>query len=85
MHLEDIWIKNLTITTGLVDTYSTPSLIGLMASGRLDATPMVTHRFRFDEFGTAYDVFANAAETGALKVLLTAESRAVHAKAEGPQ
>ena len=76
LHLEDIWIKNLTITTGLVDTYSTPTLIGLVASHRLDTTPMVTHRFGLDEFETAYDVFANAAETGALKVLLTAPRRA---------
>ena len=72
LHLEDIWIKNLTITTGLVDTYSTPTLIGLVAAHRLDTTPMVTHRFGLDEFETAYDVFANAADTGALKVLLTA-------------
>lgn len=72
LHLEDIWIKNLTITTGLVDTYSTPTLIGLVANHRLDTSPMVTHRFRLDEFETAYDVFGNAAETGALKVVLTA-------------
>ncbi len=72
LHLEDIWIKNLTITTGLVDTYSTPTLISLVASHRLDTTPMVTHRFGLDEFETAYNVFANAADTGALKVLLTA-------------
>ncbi len=72
LHLEDIWIKNLTITTGLVDTYSTPTLIELVASHRLDTSPMVTHRFGLDEFETAYDVFGNAADTGALKVLLTA-------------
>jgi alcohol dehydrogenase len=72
LHLEDIWIKNLTITTGLVDTYSTPTLIGLVASHQLDTSPMITHRFRLDEFETAYDVFGNAADTGALKVLLTA-------------
>ena len=72
LHLEDIWIKNLTITTGLVDTYSTPTLIGLVVSKRLDTSPMVTHRFRLDEFETAYDVFADAANTGALKVVLTA-------------
>ena len=40
LHLEDIWIKNLTITTGLVDTYSTPTLIGLVASHQLDTSPM---------------------------------------------
>jgi alcohol dehydrogenase len=72
LHLEDIWIKNLTITTGLVDTYSTPTLIGLVANHQLDTSPMITHRFRLDEFETAYDVFGNAADTGALKVLLTA-------------
>ena len=60
LHLEDTWIKNLTITTGLV------------ASHRLDTSAMITHRFSLDEFETAYDVFANATDTGALKVLLTA-------------
>ncbi|UYP20173.1 zinc-dependent alcohol dehydrogenase family protein [Rhodococcus sp. Z13] len=73
LHLEDIWIKNLTITTGLVDTYSTPTLIGLVQSGQLDTSPMITHRFALDEFEEAYDVFARAGETGALKVLLTAD------------
>jgi alcohol dehydrogenase len=72
LHLEDIWIKNLTITTGLVDTCSTPTLIHLVASGRLDAAPMVTHRFTLEEFETAYDVFSRPADTAALKVLLTA-------------
>jgi len=75
LHLEDISIKNLTITTGLVDTYSTPTLIGLVASHRLDTSAMITHRFSLDEFETAYDIFANATDTGALKVLLTAAAR----------
>lgn len=74
LHLEGIWIKNLTITTGLVDTFSTPTLIDLVASGRLDTGPMITHRFALDEFETAYDVFGRPADTGALKVLLTAPS-----------
>ncbi|QNJ96505.1 zinc-dependent alcohol dehydrogenase family protein (plasmid) [Mycolicibacterium fluoranthenivorans] len=72
LHLEDIWIKNLTLTTGLVDTYSTPTLIELVASGRLDTAPMITHRFTLDGFEAAYDVFSRAADTAALKVLLTA-------------
>ncbi len=71
---EDIWLKNLTITTGLVDTYSTPTLIGLVASHQLDTSPMVTHRFTLEPIEAAYDVFGRAAETGALKVLLTASS-----------
>lgn len=72
LHLEDIWIKNLTITTGLVDTHSTPTLIGLVASRQLDTAPMITHRFVLHEFERAYDVFGRSSETGALKVLLTA-------------
>ncbi|OYN74664.1 zinc-dependent alcohol dehydrogenase family protein [Mycolicibacterium sphagni] len=71
LHLEDIWSKNLTITTGLVDTYSTPTLIGLVASHQLDTSPMITHRFALGDFEAAYDTFARAAHTGALKVLLT--------------
>ncbi|BBY73294.1 alcohol dehydrogenase [Mycolicibacterium parafortuitum] len=76
LHLEQIWSKNLTITTGLVDTFSTPTLIGLVASGRLDTSPMVTHRFTMDEFDTAYEVFSDAANSGALKVLVTATQSA---------
>ncbi len=72
LHLEDLWIKNLTLTTGLVDTYSTSTLIDLVASHQLDTSSMITHRFRLDEFEAAYDVFAKAADTGALKVLVSA-------------
>jgi alcohol dehydrogenase len=72
LHLEDIWIKNLTITTGLVDTHSTPTLVELVSSHQLDASAMVTHRFHLDDFESAYDVFSRPGETGALKVLLTA-------------
>lgn len=72
LHLEQIWIKNLTITTGLVDTHSTPTLIRLVANHQLDTAAMITHRFPMDEFDTAYDVFGDAAHSGALKVLLTA-------------
>ncbi|MDT5070050.1 MAG: alcohol dehydrogenase [Mycobacterium sp.] len=75
LHLEDVWIKNLTITTGLVDTHSTPTLIDLVANHQLDTSPMITHRFTLDEFEGAYDVFSRAGETGALKVLLTRTGR----------
>ena len=70
LHLQDIWIKDLTITTGLVDTYSPPTLI-VVASHKLDTSPMISHRFGLDDVETAYDVFGHAADTGALKVLLT--------------
>lgn len=73
LHLERIWIRDLTITTGLVDTYSTPRLIDLVAGGRLDPAAMITHHFTMSEFAAAYDTFARAGETGALKVVITAE------------
>ena len=74
LHLEDLWIKDVTITTGLVDTYSTPTLLRLLASRQLDLGQLVTHHFHLDEFMDAYEVFANAADTQALKVVLTARS-----------
>jgi alcohol dehydrogenase len=73
LHLETLWTKDLTITTGLVDTFSTPRLLQLIAEGRLDATPFATHRFVLDETLDAYDTFAAAAETDALKVVLEGE------------
>ena len=70
LHLEDQWIRDITVTTGLVDTYSTPTLLRLVASGQLDAARLVTHRFGFDDFNHAYDVFSHAGDTGAIKVVL---------------
>lgn len=71
LHLEDIWIRNLTITTGLVDTYATPTLLQLVSTRQLDARRFITHRFAMSQFEEAYDVFSRAADTGALKVVLT--------------
>ncbi len=71
LHLEDQWIRNITITTGLVDAYSTPTLLRLVTSGQIDAKRFITHRFVLDEFDEAYDVFARAGETRALKVVLS--------------
>lgn len=70
LHLEDLWIRNVTITTGLVDTWSTPTLLRLVGSGQLDAEKFITHRFELGEIIHAYDVFARAADTGALKVVM---------------
>jgi alcohol dehydrogenase len=71
LHLEDLWSRDVTITTGLVDTSSTPRLLRLLRSGQLDAARFVTHRYQLGEFEAAYDVFSRAADTGALKVVLT--------------
>src|SRR5215218_5480084 len=72
LHLETLWIRNVTITTGLVDTRTTPTLLRLLAGGQLDVSSLVTHRFRMAGFLEAYDVFAEPGRTGALKVLVTA-------------
>jgi alcohol dehydrogenase len=74
LHLEKLWIRDVTMTTGLVDTTTTPRLLKLIAEGRLDATPFATHRFPLDETMSAYDTFAAAAETNALKVVLEAQA-----------
>ena len=71
LHLETLWIKNVTITTGLVNTSSTPTLLKLVSEGRLDPTGLTTHRFELNEIMEAYDVFADAANTNALKVTLS--------------
>jgi alcohol dehydrogenase len=71
LHLEDQWTRDITITTGLVDAYSTPTLLRLLASHHIDAGRFITHRFTLDEFAKAYDVFARPADTGALKVVLS--------------
>jgi alcohol dehydrogenase len=71
LHLEDLWSRDVTITTGLVDTSSTPTLIKLVRSHQLDAARFVTHHFTLDQMEEAYDVFARAAETGALKVVIS--------------
>lgn len=71
LHLEDLWIKDVTIKTGLVDTYSTPTLLKLIASRQLKVSDFITHHFAMDQFMDAYDVFGRAADTGALKVVLT--------------
>jgi alcohol dehydrogenase len=72
LHLEDLWIRDVTITTGLVDTSSTPTLLRLLVAGQVQAGRFVTHHFGLDEYEVAYDVFARASDTGALKVVLTA-------------
>ncbi|HEX8752227.1 MAG TPA: zinc-dependent alcohol dehydrogenase family protein [Solirubrobacterales bacterium] len=70
LHLEKLWIRDVTVTTGLVDTFSIPQLMRLISSGRLDPTVFATHRFALADTMEAYDVFADAAETHALKVVL---------------
>jgi alcohol dehydrogenase len=73
LHLETLWIRDLTITMGLVDTFTTPRLLDLVAQGKLNTLPFATHYFPLGETMSAYDTFADAATTHALKVVLAAE------------
>jgi alcohol dehydrogenase len=71
LKLQDLWIKDIAITTGLVSATTTPMLLKLVAQGKLTPERFVTHRFRFDAIIDAYDTFGRAAETKALKVAIT--------------
>jgi len=70
LHLEKLWIRDVTVTTGLVDTFSIPQLMKLVLSGRLDPSLFISHRFPLADTMAAYDTFSDAATSGALKVVL---------------
>jgi alcohol dehydrogenase len=72
LHLEELWIKNVTITTGLVSGSTVPTLLQLVRDGRIESEKLGTHHFALDEIMEAYDVFAAAGENDALKVVLKA-------------
>jgi alcohol dehydrogenase len=72
LHVEDLWIQNINLSMGLVNTNTTPMLLKLVAQNKVPAGKFATHHFRFDQFMDAYDTFARAAETKALKVVITA-------------
>ena len=72
LHLERLWSHNITITTRLVDTVTTPMLLKTVLSGKIDPTRLITHRFKFEKIIDAYDTFGRAADTRALKVLIEA-------------
>jgi alcohol dehydrogenase len=72
LHLERLWNRNVAITTRLVDTVTTPTLLKTVQARKIDPKQLITHRFRFDDILKAYETFADAAETHALKVLIEA-------------
>ena len=71
LHLEKLWDRNIAITTRLVDTVTTPMLLKVVRSGKLQPSKLVTHRFGLNDIMKAYHTFGNAAKEGALKVVLT--------------
>ena len=73
LHLETLWSKNITITTRLVDTVTTPMLLKTVTSKKIDATKLITHHFKLSDIVNAYDTFENAARDKTLKVILTNE------------
>ncbi|SEL59805.1 zinc-dependent alcohol dehydrogenase family protein [Parapedobacter koreensis] len=68
--IQELWIKNLTITTGLVNTNTTPMLIKAVSANRFDLSKLITHRFGLDEVEKAYDVFLNASREKAMKIIV---------------
>ena len=74
LHLEKLWSHNITVTTRLVDTVTTPTLLKAVVSRTLDPGVLITHRFTLDQILDAYDTFGRAAETKALKVIISASS-----------
>jgi alcohol dehydrogenase len=81
LHLEKLWDRNITITTRLVDTITTPMLLKAVQSGRLEPRRLVTHRFALDDIMHAYDTFEHASREGALKVILSNEARGLDSPA----
>ncbi|OJF95665.1 zinc-dependent alcohol dehydrogenase family protein [Pararhizobium antarcticum] len=72
LHLENLWDRNLTITTRLVDTVSTPMLLNTVQAGKIDPKLLITHHFKLEQIMDAYDTFSRAADTKALKVIIEA-------------
>lgn len=70
LHLEKLWSQNISITTRLVDTVTTPMLLKTISSKKINPKQLISHRFKFKDMLKAYETFANAAETHALKVII---------------
>ena len=74
LRLADLWSKNVTITTRLVDTESTPLLLKTVQSGKVEPRSLITHRFRLKDAMKAYDTFGNAEKEHVLKVIMSSET-----------
>lgn len=73
LEIERLWIQNITITMGLVDTNTTPMLMKTVLSHKVDPQKLISHHFTFAEIDKAYDVFGKASDNKALKVIITAK------------
>lgn len=68
--LQNLWIQNITLRTGLVNTNTTPMLLKVVLSGKIDPNKLITHHFKLDEIMKAYEVFGNAAKEKVMKVII---------------
>ena len=73
LQIQNLWIRNITITMGLVNTNTTPMLLKTVSSGKINPSKLITHHFKLNEIIKAYEVFGNASKEKALKVILTSE------------
>lgn len=73
LELENLWIRNITLTTGLVSTFTTPMLLKNVMGGKLEPKKLITHHFKLSDILQAYKVFGNASEEKAIKVIITPE------------
>jgi len=73
LQIQELWAMNITLTTGLVNTNTTPMLLKTVTSGKLQPDRLISHRFSFDKFLDAYEVFANAAREQAMKVIISTD------------
>ncbi len=70
LQIQDLWIKNITLTTGLVNTNTTPMLLKTVISGKIDPNQLITHHFKLADILQAYEVFGNASKEKAMKVII---------------
>ncbi|MEJ7822648.1 MAG: alcohol dehydrogenase, partial [Chitinophagaceae bacterium] len=73
LQIQNLWIQNITLTMGLVNTNTTPMLLKTVQSGKLQPAKLITHHFKLNDILNAYKVFGNASKENAMKVILTNE------------
>jgi alcohol dehydrogenase len=73
LQIQDIWIRSIIITTGLVNANTTPMLLKNVEAGKIKPEVLITHRFKLDEILKAYKVFGNATKEKAMKIILMNE------------
>lgn len=68
--LPDMYGKNLTFKTGGVDGCDCEEILRLIAEGKIDTTPLITHRFPLSQIDEAYRIFENRLD-GVVKIAIT--------------